>query len=248
MAYHSSVAGPQGGTVESVRLVSGGTDRVLFSYPEELGHGGSPQGPPAVTSFSADGRYLALFKLYMKGGASGENGPFQIRTTSGTLLYSSDTSALFPVWSGNQLYFRKGQCCGPDGDLMRWDPVTNSVTKVAPGLAWYAPSASPDGRLIAYTTSYAPSYLPHVGVFDVGAVDARRLSNDPRSNATFVSANVVWAWEESPVSEGMGPSQPSGRIFAYDLQSKSESLVTLPGALPSDQGRSWTIADLWPRS
>jgi Tol biopolymer transport system component len=229
----------------TVHLVTHGADRVIVSYPEELGHGGPNQGPVRSISFSADGRYLVLFNMFSRG--TGQAAPFQIRGLAGELVYSLDTSALFPVWSGSgsRLFFRKGQCCGDQGDLMSWEPGT-SVKTVVPNLAWYAPAQSPDGRWIAYTTAYGPSYLPHIGLFSPASGDAKRISEKPRSFPVFVSSKVLWFGEEAPVANGMSSSEPTGKFLAYNLDSGQESALSLrTGAVPT--GFSLSITDVWPR-
>jgi hypothetical protein len=245
LAYAASGPGPNGGGLLTVHLVTHGADRVIVSYPEELGHGGPNQGPVRSISFSADGRYLVLFNMFSRG--TGQAAPFQIRGLAGELVYSLDTSALFPVWSGSgsRLFFRKGQCCGDQGDLMSWEPGT-SVKTVVPNLAWYAPVQSPDGRWIAYTTAYGPSYLPHIGLFSPASGDAKRISEKPRSFPVFVSSKVLWFGEEAPVANGMSSSEPTGKFLAYNLDSGQESALSSPtGAVPT--GFSLSITDIWPR-
>jgi hypothetical protein len=245
LAYAATGPGPSGGALLTVHLVTHGADRVIVSYPEELGHGGPNQGPVRSISFSADGRYLVLFNMFSRG--TGQAAPFQIRGLAGELVYALDTSALFPLWSGSgsQLYFRKGQCCVDQGDLMSWEAAT-SVKTVVPNLAWYAPAQSPDGRWIAYTTAYGPSYLPHIGLFSPASGDARRVSEKPRSFPAFVSSNALWFGEEAPVANGMFPSEPTGKFLAYNLDSGQESAISLPtGAVPT--GFSLNVTDVWPR-
>jgi hypothetical protein len=246
LAYASTVSGPNGGAVMTIHLVTHGVDRVLVTYPEVLGHGGPNQGPVFSISFSADGAYIALFNMFSRG--TGETSPFQIRKIPGDLAYASDSSALFPIWSGSgsRLYFRKGECCSDKGSLMSWEPP-QAVALVTAGLAWYAPSLSPDGHWVAYTAAYGPSYLPHVGLFSPATADAKRVSDKPRSFPVFVSSKAVWFAEEAPAN-GMFPSEQTGKFLAYDLTSGKEIALTLPpGALPPGFS-PLSVSDVWPRS
>jgi hypothetical protein len=227
-----------------LRLLTGGSDRVLASLLPQGGRGGG-DNDSFFLEFSADGRYFALVETFHLA-AAGDQSPFQIRQTDGTLVLAGapDTPwRTHAAWGGSptQLYFRSFPSAGAaPSPLLRWEPSTG-ITTVVPDLNWLSPKHSPGGRLFTYTIRSA-DFNPHAGLIDRN--DATRFQNiggDLRYGARFINATTIWYDEHMPClppdSCGLaGPTRPTGRHLIYDLNSQRES----PSSIASP-------VDTWPR-
>ena len=251
-----------------LRLMSRGADRLLATLPAVPGRGGSPEDS-ALVAFSPDGQYFALVETWT-GPGWGEQAPFQVRRADGTLVaaYPSSPGGVttsivlsgkrtMAVWAGtgSSLYFRDAN---PDPSVRRsagverWDPQSNT-TMVMPGVQWYSPAASPDGRWIAYTVPDSQG-MPQVALLDLTTGRSSPPSNLGRTSPAFIAPGLVWyagvrrctdaEAQADPLTRicgGLGlPDFPrTGQEFLYDPLAQQETSTRL-GALG--------VLDIWPKA
>ena len=69
--------------------------------------------------------------------------------------------------------------------------------------------------------------MPHVHLYDLRANQVTATASPPRSHPVFVSSDTIWFLEEQPCQGEClgGASTPSGKVFAYNLRSASESAL-----------------------
>jgi len=144
---------------------------------------------------------------------------------SGALDFQSPAFATMAVWSRgvDRLYFRDGN------GLRTWDP-SGTVTTLVPGLRWYEPSTSPDGRAIAYMALDAQAN-PHVELLDLQTFKTRALPSPLRRAPHFASAGLLLYG----TAYANGPPGAAPGVFAYNLNTGVET------ALPYD-----ILLDVWP--
>jgi hypothetical protein len=209
-------------------LVGPTGNRVLSTLPAAPGRGISPTSDDSFLRFSPDGLYIAYFQTFHLGG-SGETAPDQIRRASDGALVYSTSGATMAVWASvpSRLFFRAGP------SIKRWDASSGVSTMT--NLTWVRPSASPDGRWIAYT------FVTSTGVGGIGfySVQANSVSNTTppgRSGVRFLSNDLVWYIGEKacPTCFGSQPS-PTGVTYIYSIAGTSE--VT---------SRLASVYDAWP--
>lgn len=179
--------------------------------------------------YSPDDQYLLVVDTFVGNqGQAPETGQFLV-------LRAGDNSVAFLPPSGvsanatmaswarhrDRLYYRDAV------GVRTWDAEIHTVGTLAGGLHWYDPAPSADDRWLAYTDIDTHS-VPHVQLYDLQGNQTLTTSPAPRSHPIFISGDTVWYLEEQAcTSECLGgPSQTSGRVFAYNLTSKSEA--TLP--------------------
>jgi hypothetical protein len=202
-------------------------DRILTTLPPVPARGGGTEDDTYL-SFSPDGKYLALFQTFHNGG-SGETAPDQIRRTSdGGLVYST-TGKTMAVWASvpSRLYFRDLN----GSAVHRWD-AGGGVSSTLP-IQWFGPSASPDGRWIAYTFR-APSGLGGVGFYSVQGNSVSNTTPPGRSGGKFLTNDLVFYSGERACNNCMRP-EPTGQTYIYSIASASE--VT---------SRLSSVFDAWP--
>jgi hypothetical protein len=139
------------------------------------------------------------------------------------------SNATMATWARqtNRLYYRDAV------GVRSWDADVHSVGTLASALHWYDPAASPDDRWLAFT-DIDSGFVPRVKLYDLRGQQTAGTVTAPRSHPIFVTADTIWYLEEQVcTSECLGgPSQPSGKVLAYDMKSRSET------ALPFSDVRS----------
>jgi hypothetical protein len=230
-AYH--VGGDTGGI--STHLFGAGKDRTLLARPGIGGHGGPPYGPTSQLRFSSDGNYLlAVDSLFADFGSGPPN--FLVYGSDGAIVFQSD-SAEFGVWSrqGDSLYYLASKPAGDiRGDIRSWDPYYGDRI-LFPGLSTYTwPSIARHGSAIVFdaydvsSPSEATGGLPHLSRLDLASGAVTQLSRSASSRTAVIGGNVVWTDQESPCSCGpAGASAPTGKVLAYDLVTRRETLLDL---------------------
>ena len=203
-------------------------NRVLTTLPAAPGRGVSPASDDSYLRFSPDGLYIAYFQTFHTGG-TGETAPDQIRRAGDGALVYSTSGATMAVWASvpSRLFFRAGP------SIKRWDASSGLSTMT--NLTWIRPSASPDGRWIAYTF-VASSGVGGVGFYSVQANSVSNTTPPGRSGVHFLSNDLVWYVGEKacPTCFGAQPS-PTGVTYIYSIAGTSE--VT---------SRLATVFDAWP--
>jgi hypothetical protein len=248
---HTYAWSPDGTTlVYLVSNLAGGSqyDELVFKNP-----GGQPPDPVSRMSapgrgcctyddvqylqFSADGSYVVLVDGFVAARDSGspDASQMQVRMSaadSQAWVPPSPTSSTAAAWSrkGGVLYFRDR------AGVSKWDASSSQpATVVFPGLHWYDPSVSLDGRSVAYTVRDTQD-VPQVEIRDLLSGTARAISQKPRSHPLYVAASTLW-YEGEGACSGPTPvrSCPDGRFFSYNVTTQQETL--LPFA---------TVYDTWP--
>ena len=212
-------------------LLTPSGDRVLTTLPPVPGRGVNPDEDDSFLSFSPDGLYIALVQTFHVGG-TGATAPDQVRkATDGSLVYSTSGMTM-GVWASvpSRLFFRDSA-----GTVHRWDP-SSGLSSMLP-LHWIQPRSSPDGRWIAYTFRTS-SGLGGIGLYSVQANSVSNTTPPGRSQARFLSNDLVWYIGERACSTCLGGQPtPTGVTFIYEIAGASEVVSRLSGVL-----------DAWPHS
>jgi len=179
--------------------------------------------------YSPDDKYLLMVDTFVGNqGQAPETGQFLVlRAADNSVAFlppaGTSANATMATWArhSNRLYYRDAV------GVRTWDAEVHSVGTLVGGLHWYDPAASPDDRWLAYT-EIATNFVPHVKLYDLQGNQSVTTAPAPRSHPIFITGDTLWYLEEQAcTSECLGgPSQPSGKVFAYSLTSKSET--TLP--------------------
>jgi hypothetical protein len=178
--------------------------------------------------YAADDQYLLMVDTFVGNqGQAPETGQFLVlRTSDNTVAFvppsGVSSNATMATWARHRdrLYYRDAI------GVRTWDAGNTSVGTLATALHWYDPAVSPDDQSIAYTDIDTQS-VPHVRLFNLTSNQSSLVATSPRSHPIFISADTLWYLEEQPCqSECLaGPSQPSGKVFAYSLKSRSETAL-----------------------
>jgi WD40-like Beta Propeller Repeat len=212
-------------------LVTPSGDRLLTTLPPVPGRGVNPDEDDSFLSFSPDGLYIALVQTFHVGG-TGATAPDQVRkATDGSLVYSTSGMTM-GVWASvpSRLFFRDSA-----GTVHRWDP-SSGLSSMLP-LHWIQPRSSPDGRWIAYTFRTS-SGLGGIGLYSVQANSVSNTTPPGRSQARFLSNDLVWYIGERACSTCLGGQPtPTGVTFIYEIAGAAEVVSRLSGVL-----------DAWPHS
>lgn len=179
--------------------------------------------------YSPDDQYLLMVDTSVGNqGLAPETGQFLVlRTADNTVAFlppsGTSANATMATWAHhtNRLYYRDAV------GVRTWDAEVHSVGTLAGGLHWYDPAPSPDDRWLAYT-DIDTNFVPHVKLYDLQSDISVTTAPAPRSHPIFITGDTIWYLEEQACSSEClgGPSQPSGKVFAYSLSGKSET--TLP--------------------
>ncbi len=197
----------------------------VASFKKQGGRGGGWDDQIGIR-FSPSGTYFVLVHTVTIPNT------FQIRrATDGAVVWASPSSdfrapgfATMPVWSQgvDRLLFRDGN------GVRAWDP-SGTVTTLVPGLRWYEPSISPDGRTIAYEVLDAQAN-PRVELVDLQNLKVKALPSLLRWRPMFASAGLLLYIRAD--ANGL----PGRGVFAYNLTTGLET--ALPYAI---------LLDVWPR-
>ena len=178
--------------------------------------------------FAPDDKYLLMVDTYLGNqGQAPETGQFLvIRSVDNTVAFvppaGISSNATMATWARHKdrLYYRDAV------GVRTWDAGVTSVGTLATGLHWYDPAAATDDRWLAFTQIDNGS-VPHVWLYDLQRNQVVATGAAARSHPIFISGDTIWYLEEQAcVSECLGgPSQTSGRVLAYSLNSKSETAL-----------------------
>ena len=179
--------------------------------------------------YSPDDQYLLMVDTFVGNqGQAPETGQFLVlRTADNTVAFlppsGTSANATMATWArhATRLYYRDAV------GVRTWDAAAYSVGTLASGLHWYDPAPSPDDRWLAYT-DIDSHFVPRVMLYDLQRNQSVATSAAARSHPIFITSDTIWYLEEQACSGEClgGPSQPSGKVFAYSLSGKSET--TLP--------------------
>lgn len=178
--------------------------------------------------FAPDDKYLLMVDTFVGNqGQSPETGQFLIlRAADNTVAFlppaGVSANATMATWArhSDRVYYRD------QVGVRTWDAGTTSVGTLATALHWYDPAPSPDDAWLAFTDIDA-QFVPRVRLYDLRSGQTVATVTAPRSHPIFITADTVWYLEEQPCqSECLaGPSQTSGKVLAYNLNTKTETAL-----------------------
>ncbi len=178
--------------------------------------------------YAPDDQYLLMVDTFVGNqGQAPETGQFLVlRAADNTVAFvppsGISANATMATWARrtDRLYYRDAL------GVRTWDAGVPSVGTLATALHWYDPAASADDRWLAYT-DIDNRNVPHVQLYDLQSKQAVATAAEARSHPIFITGDVVWYLEEQACSSEClgGPSQTSGKVFAYSLKSKSETAL-----------------------
>jgi hypothetical protein len=147
------------------------------------------------------------------------DGSLAFAPTAGVDVYPSDAT-----WgSDGTLYF------GDARGVSAGNPLTGETRAVLPGVRWYDPASSPDGRHVVFEVRDQQK-LPHLRMLDTatGAI-VSGFSLAGASHALFVSPTELWYHEEAVCDRCAAPTQATGEILRYDMTRRTERLTGVSG-------------------
>jgi hypothetical protein len=204
----------------------GGQDRTYNLNP--IPGRGSSRDDEVRLEYSADDKYLLMVDTFVGNqGQAPETGQFLVlRTADLSVAFvppaGISSNATMATWArhANRLYYRD------QIGVRTWNAEEPNVGTLVTGLHWYDPAASPDDRWLAFT-DIDTQFVPHVRLYDLQAKQVVDGVPTPRSHPIFITANSIWSLQEQPCqSECLaGPSQTSGKVFLYALDSKRETAL-----------------------
>ncbi|HEY9286698.1 MAG TPA: hypothetical protein VIT43_01610 [Candidatus Dormibacteraeota bacterium] len=208
----------------SLHVRRGGQEFVLALNP--IAGRGTSRDDELLLEYAPDDKYLLMVDTFVGNqGQAPETGQFLVlRTADNTVAFvppaGISSNATMATWArhSDRLYYRDAI------GIRTWDAGATSVGTLATALHWYDPAVSPDDRYIAYTEIDA-QFVPHVKLLRLDNQQTIATASAARSHPIFVTTDSLWALEEQPCSSEClgGPSQSSGKVFAYSLSSKSET-------------------------
>jgi len=153
----------------------------------------------------------------------------QVRGADGSLQFSADQSGepTMGVWSGKSVYFRART------GVRHWVPGKTASVGARGGLAWFDPSASRDGRFIAFDTG-ASSMSVRVRRFDVKTKVTSDVTPQGFFSPVYVDANTIWAQRVQRCEpDCLTPIVAGPEVDAFDIKTgkgKKLALTTLVDA------------------
>jgi hypothetical protein len=202
---------------DQIHLTTHAGDKVVASLPNP--HGGRCGSPEdsKVAGFSPSGKHLFILDQPIPNLNSllvleGDQVTLRIAPDSGR--WPTNAQPAMAVWSptSETLYYRKG------ADVWKWTSESGSQNFL-PGVSWFYPTISPDGRHLAYAVE-EQDYLHTVSLLDLPPASRPvQIGKGKRTLPAFLNARQVWFKSESPGACGSGGNQP----LIYDLSDGSES-------------------------
>lgn len=178
--------------------------------------------------YSADDKYLLMVDTFVGNqGQAPETGQFLVlRAADLSVAFvppaGISSNATMASWArhSDTLYYRD------QIGVRTWTAEDHNVGTLITGLHWYDPAASPDDRWLAFT-DIDTQFVPHARLYDLQTKQVVDTVSAPRSHPIFITAGAIWSLEEQPCqSECLGgPSQTSGKVFLYALDSKRETAL-----------------------
>ncbi len=229
-----------------VWLFTAGHLAQLYSYPTGIGDCICRFGlPQPVLAISPDGQYLVSGWIAGKGSAP----LVAYRLSDRKQVATFDITEYAALWAatGHRLFLvgvaGLAPCC-----VKSWTPESG-LGSLPNAVQWfYGPSLSPGGAQVAFTAYPDPNNQasPRVYLYDLNGQKTSLLVDKPRAEAAFVKDDWVWYDEEVACTDcGVG-TQPSGRIFAMQLSTHTESLVTFAAGEAPYTNAPWAPAEYWP--
>lgn len=182
-------------------------------------------GEPPQLRFSPDGSLLLLVDHTLGDSA---RATLQVRRLDGRLVFGPVAAGAAPnpsdaAWSGSKLYFWDAR------GVNVADLATGATRTILPGVRWYAPDTSPDGRIVVFERR--DGGRPRLELLDT-ATDALvpRFERDGATQARFVGPDDVWFHE---VAACAGCASPIARsaLLSLDTARLTERRTGLSGVV-----------------
>ena len=212
---------------DEIHLTTHAGDRVVASVPNPHGGRCGSSEDSKSAGYSRSGQHLFVLDQpipTLNSLVVLEGNRVALRVAPDSAPWTRGDQPAMALWSptSDTLYYRKA------GDVWLWTPA-HGPQIFLPGVAWYYPTISPDGRHLAYAVAGAD------GLHDTYLVDLQtggspqRIGNGHRNLPAFLNSTQLWFKSESQGICGPGGNQP----LVYDLGDGSESstIVDMPIAV-----------------
>jgi len=210
----------------SLHVRRGGQETTLNLNP--IPGRGTGRDDEVRLEYAPDDKYLLMVDTFVGNqGQAPETGQFLVlRAADNTVAFvppsGISANATMATWArhADRLYYRDAL------GVRTWDAGVASVGTLVTALHWYDPAASADDRWLAYTNIDNRS-VPHVQLYDLQSSQTIATTAAARSHPIFITGDTLWYLEEQACSSEClgGPSQTSGKVFAYSLRTKSETAL-----------------------
>lgn len=184
-----------------------------------------------VVRFSPDGSLVLLVDtaLQLNAGAAADQTTVQVRRLDGSFAFGPPGAA--------QPGAPDAATWGRDGRVYFWDSRGVNVADLSmgttrtilPGVRWYRPDTSPDGRYIVFELRDAQG-VPSLHLLSTSTeqvVDG--FARAQAGLARFVSPTLIWFHDEVPCSSCKGPTEVRQPIVGYDIAGEVEGPTGLSG-------------------
>lgn len=212
---------------DQIHITTRAGDHVVASLPNPHGGRCGSSGDSKTAGYTRSGKDLFVLDqpiptLNSLLAVQGERALLRLAPDSGP--WPAGAQPAMAVWSPTTetLYYRKG------GDVWSWTPAGGSKMFL-PGVSWYYPTISPDGRHLAFAE------LESNGLHTVSMVDLPPTSrpihvgNGNRTLPVFLNSTQLWFKSESQGPCGPGGNQPL--VFDLTDNSESASIIDMPVAV-----------------
>lgn len=211
----------QTSNTDNIHLTTHAGDKVVTSLPNpHRGRCGSAEDSK-VASYARSGKHLFILDQPIPN----LNSLLVLEGDRVALRIAPDSAGWLPgaqpamaVWSptSEALYYRN------DGDVREWTPAIGSQTFL-PGVSWYWPTISSDGRRLAFAEQ-GQDYLHTVSMVDLPPASRPvQVGNGRRTLPAFLNARQLWFKSDNPGPCGSGGNRP----LVYDLSDHSESATII---------------------
>jgi|GEM_PF-6119786 len=216
-------------------VVGGGATMPVATLGRAFGRELTPYDDRRI-EFSPDGsRVLVAYTP-----ADGEPGrtptadesPLQVRGADGSRQFAvaTDREPSMAVWSvdGARAYYRD------EGGTHAWVAATGRTERAPGNPAWFNPSASKDGKWIAYDTG-ATTKSVAVQMVDLGTGKRTKLSGAGWFHPVAANERTVWVQRAQPCSpDCLQPVVPGPEVAALDTRTLKERKLALPTLVGAD--------------
>lgn len=216
-------------------VVGGGATMPVATLGRALGRELTPFDERSI-EFSPDGsRVLVVYTP-----ADGESGrtptedesPVQVRGIDGVRQFAigPDREPSMAVWSadGARVYYRDSK------GTHAWVAATGRTERAPGNPAWFNPTASRDGKWIAYDTGATTTSVT-VRMVDLGTGNRTRLSGQGWFHPVTANERTVWAQRAQPCSpDCLQPVVPGPEVVSIDTRTLKMRKLAIPTLVEAD--------------